>query len=90
MQTPSPIDRARRSLEGLSIGDAFGEKFFGREDTVKPLISARTIPRAPWKWTDDTAMALSVVDILEACGQIDEQLLATLFAKRFRAEPGRG
>jgi len=25
-----PIDRARLSLEGLSVGDAFGERFFAK------------------------------------------------------------
>jgi hypothetical protein len=28
------IARAERSLEGLSVGDAFGERFFGAEGVV--------------------------------------------------------
>jgi hypothetical protein len=30
------LQRARASLEGLSTGDAFGERFFGDLDTINP------------------------------------------------------
>jgi hypothetical protein len=29
-----PIDRAALALEGLSIGDAFAQMFFGKEDVM--------------------------------------------------------
>jgi hypothetical protein len=38
-----PIERARLSLEGLSMGDAFGERFFGIDEHVAPLV-ARSKP----------------------------------------------
>jgi ADP-ribosylglycohydrolase len=88
--TPEPLARAKRSLEGLSIGDAFGECFFGPPELVASKLAARALPRSPWRWTDDTAMALSVVEVLAAQGQVDEQALASAFARRFRAQPDRG
>lgn len=84
------IERARLSLEGLSLGDAFGERYFGHPHTIDQLIADRALARAPWKWTDDTAMALSVVEVLERHGGIDEDALAHAFARRYRQEPVRG
>lgn len=37
----SAIGRARRSLDGLSVGDAFGERFFARLETVQRMIEQR-------------------------------------------------
>lgn len=82
--------RARRSLEGLSVGDAFGESFFGHTPTVEGLIARRAIPRSPWPYTDDTVMALAIVEVLEHCGQIDCDLLARVFALKYVADPHRG
>ena len=43
--TPSArLVRAALSLEGLSVGDAFGEQFFVDPYTVNDLIEARTLP----------------------------------------------
>ena len=82
---------ARRSLLGLAIGDAFGETMFGdpaqsARRAAKRLISTRR----PWRWTDDTAMALSIVEVLERHGAIDCDALAAAFARRWAAEPDRG
>ena len=85
-----PLERAKLSLEGLSIGDAFGEKFFGVEQSVLLQIGHRAVPRAPWPYTDDTQMALSIVATLETFGLIDQGYLARDFAKRYMADPGRG
>lgn len=82
--------RARQSLEGLSVGDAFGERFFGSPHIVERLIESRAIAAGPWGYTDDTVMALSVVDVLEDCAQIDQDRLADLFAARYRLDPARG
>ncbi len=83
-------ERAHLSLEGLSVGDAFGERFFVNPDLVDALIDQRAVPRAPWHWTDDTAMALSVVETLVGCGRIDPDSLARRFAERYMADPHRG
>jgi ADP-ribosylglycohydrolase len=84
------LQRARASLEGLSAGDAFGERFFGNLDTIIPLIENRILPARPWMYTDDTVMALSIVDVLSERGSIDQDLLAALFAARYRFDRRRG
>jgi ADP-ribosylglycohydrolase len=84
------ILRARLSLDGLSVGDAFGERFFGDPDKVAGLIAQRVLPRSPWRYTDDTVMALAIVEVLKRCGRIDCDLLAGVFARKFFADPTRG
>lgn len=82
--------RALLSLDGLSIGDAFGERFFVHPDRVNALIDARTMPAAPWQYTDDTVMALGIVEVLGQCGEINQDKLARVFARRYAAAPNRG
>lgn len=84
------VVRARVALDGLSLGDAFGEKFFVSPDVVDGLIADRAVPAEPWYWTDDTAMALSVVEVLERHGEIDRDALAQAFAGRYAQDPRRG
>ena len=48
------------------------------------------IAPGPWRWTDDTHMALSVVEVLRSYGRIHQDALACLFAERFMQEPDRG
>jgi ADP-ribosylglycohydrolase len=86
----SPLGRARLALEGLSVGDAFGERFFGDPALALSRVARREIPRSPWFWTDDTAMALSIFEILRERGAIDEDLLARRFAERYARDPVRG
>lgn len=76
---------------GLSVGDAFGERFFGNVATIATWLTQREIDHpGPWRWTDDTAMAIALLDTLEHVGQVDcDQLVARLLA-RHRAEPWRG
>lgn len=80
--------RARDSLDGLSVGDAFGERMFGPPEQVVPRIEARKTAAGPWRYTDDTEMALSVVEQLEVHGGIDQDDLAKRFA--LRMDPTRG
>lgn len=85
------LARARVALEGLSVGDAFGETFFVAPQMVDALIETRHLrERRPWQWTDDTAMALSILAVLAEHGAIDRDALATAYADRYRAEPWRG
>jgi ADP-ribosylglycohydrolase len=84
------IARAREALEGLSVGDAFGERFFTHPHLVEQLIAARAVPAPPWRYTDDTEMALAIVEVLEAAGSIDQDLLAATFARRYLANRFRG
>lgn len=86
------LARARRSLEGLSVGDAFGEQFFVDVRLAAERITARSVPdrAGSWWWTDDTAMAISIVDVLAKLGSLDVDTLADAFAARYRLEPDRG
>jgi ADP-ribosylglycohydrolase len=84
------MKRALVALDGLSVGDAFGERFFVSPATVESLIEQRAVPSSPWRWTDDTAMALGVCEVLEHHSRIDRDALAAVFARRYWAEPDRG
>lgn len=85
----TPLQRARLSLEGLSVGDAFGERYFGVDETMSHLIARRAEPGGvTWKWTDDTEMALSIVSELDRLGEIDRSALAEAFARNM--DPARG
>ena len=92
MSRPDTADerlaRAALSLEGLSVGDAFGERFFVDPYSVNDLIEARTLPTAPWLYTDDTEMALSLVSVLRQSGEMDQDRLARSFAEHY--DPMRG
>ncbi|MFD7445358.1 ADP-ribosylglycohydrolase family protein [Streptomyces sp. NPDC059909] len=85
---------ARRSIEGLALGDAFGERWFPlfREPRqAYDEIRARRTPQEPeWHWTDDTAMALALLRVLEEHGAVDQDRLATCFALTYDADPARG
>jgi ADP-ribosylglycohydrolase len=90
MMTQSDDRKARLmcSLEGLSIGDAFGERFFVHPDIADRLIESRALPASPWPFTDDTLMSLSIASMLIRRGRIDQDELALSFAERY--EPSRG
>ena len=62
---PERMERARLALMGLSVGDAFGECFFGPAQVLQLARSVRTLPPSPWYYTDDTEMALAVVEVLQ-------------------------
>jgi len=85
------MTRARRSLLGLAVGDAFGETMFGEPHVSALRAAARELsPRSVWRWTDDTAMALSIVEVLGRRGEIDPDALAAAFLRRWLADPNRG
>ncbi len=76
------------SLDGLSTGDAFGEQFFKRSN--QSLIAKKELPSGIWHWTDDTQMAISIVEMIKEEGTIQPDSLAKKFAYRFFKEPYRG
>lgn len=89
----TPLDRlalAQRSLDGLSVGDAFGEQFFGQPRAVLERIAGRVVPGGQWPYTDDTELALGIVEVLAERGAVDRDALATVFARRYRANRHRG
>jgi ADP-ribosylglycohydrolase len=84
------VARAKLSLNGLSLGDAFGERFFGPNQVVRDAIAARELPQGPWRYTDDTVMALAICEVLERYGCIEQDALARAFAAKYTAAPSRG
>ncbi|BAZ15428.1 ADP-ribosylation/crystallin J1 [Calothrix sp. NIES-4071] len=84
------LNRAINSLQGLSVGDAFGEKFFVHPDVAENLINLRALPSGVWSYTDDTQMALSIVYILQQYQEINQDKLARSFAELYDTERGYG
>ena len=76
------LRRAAESLQGLSCGDAFGERFFVPDSVAMGLIQQRAIPAPPWFFTDDTVMALSILETLAEHREINQHSLAKSFAGR--------
>ena len=86
----APLDRALLSLDGLALGDAFGQCFFQRENTDADQVRQRKLPPGPWHFTDDTEMALSIVKMLATCGTIGQADLARSFAEHYSYDRAYG
>jgi ADP-ribosylglycohydrolase len=84
------MTRALESLEGLACGDAFGECFFDAKNRTPESRASHTLPPAPWRFTDDTMMAISVCASLERFGGIEPEWLAESFAHHYDPERGYG
>src|SRR3954463_11726892 len=84
------IARARVALDGLSVGDALGQTCFHPDNYDAIIEDPRATARAPWPDTDDTEMALGIMEVLARNGRIDQDDLARTFAARFDANPFRG
>lgn len=82
------LERARCSLEGLSVGDAFGERFFFQTEQNQQRFADHVLDEPPWPYTDDTQMALSIVETLRQHGAIEQDRLAASFADHY--DPSRG
>ncbi|GIG60220.1 hydrolase [Longispora fulva] len=73
------------------MGDAFGETWFRRPvDSVEREIRERRLSPGPWPWTDDTAMALPLLRMLDEDGAVDQDRLALAFANTYDADRDRG
>jgi ADP-ribosylglycohydrolase len=77
--------QARASLLGLAIGDALGEQLYFRPNAL-----ARRLPSGPWRWTDDTEMACSVLSVLATHGRIEPDALADSFVRHYDVDRGYG
>lgn len=75
------LNAAQIAVEGLSVGDAAGRHL--RIDDPEAEASA-------WRYSDDTEMALAIVEVLTAHRSIEQDALATAFARRFQRDPERG
>lgn len=81
---------AKKSLKGLSIGDAFGESFFGERSTMLDKINLKEMPSTTWDFTDDTIMAIAIFEQLEKNESINQDELAKLFVENHDKDPNRG
>lgn len=84
------LQSALVSLDGLAIGDAFGEMLSSATHRAAERVARNDLPNVTWTHTDDTEMALAVVETLVAHGQIDQDALARRFAERYQIDPLRG
>jgi ADP-ribosylglycohydrolase len=83
------MQRALLSLEGLAIADAVGEMLAYRHYQA-PGIIEKGLPAGPWFRTDDSEMAISIVEGLKLYGYVHQDALARRFAWRYEREPDRG
>jgi ADP-ribosylglycohydrolase len=90
MNTALRLELARKSLIGVSIGDAFGESFFGDTDSIQDCIASGTIPKTSWEFTDDTVMSIAVFEELEKDGEIDQERLIKKICINHDKDPNRG
>jgi ADP-ribosylglycohydrolase len=84
------VERMRRSLNGLGIGDAVGEMLSWNPHTAPARLASNSLPVGPWFHTDDTEMAISVVAVLKSHGEVNQDALCRRFARRFERDPHRG
>jgi ADP-ribosylglycohydrolase len=79
------------SLLGLAVGDAYGASADpASADPAGPAGPAPAGPAGrapaaagPWRWTDDTEMACSVVRVLAEHGRIDPEVLGASFVEHY-------
>lgn len=79
---------ACESLLGLSVGDGLGASLEGAGLDVSRLVGELTLEDSSRRWTDDTQMALGIVEMLLAAGTIEQDRLAAIFGRRY--DPRRG
>jgi ADP-ribosylglycohydrolase len=81
---------AQKSLLGISLGDAFGDSFFGESRNINHFLINRTIPESDWGFTDDTVMGIGIYQILAQFGEIRQAELAQIFAENYQKDRFRG
>jgi ADP-ribosylglycohydrolase len=87
----TPVDRTIESVAGLSVGDGLGQCFFSLSaEAEKKVLLGEILPDAPWYYTDDTEMSLSVLSMLQDIGRIDQDALAVSFAHRYSYDRAYG
>lgn len=59
-------------------------------DSRHPFPARLALPSRPWRYTDDTAMAIAITEILEEYEEIDPERLAEEFGRRFLEDLHRG
>ena len=72
---------------GAIAGDVIGSVYEHRPvktEAFWPLVALEA------RFTDDTVMALGIVEVLRELGSVDQDRLARVFARRYRDNPLRG
>ena len=92
---PAPDHQARLELalevlDGLSVGDALGESLSYGFYRAREHADFSAYRDGSVRYTDDTEMALGIVDVLTKIQSVEEDLLAWTFASRFHRDPDRG
>ncbi|MBI5533267.1 MAG: ADP-ribosylglycohydrolase family protein [Deltaproteobacteria bacterium] len=82
--------RALAALDGLSVGDALGECFLDDDVDARQRALDRTLPRPPWRFTDDTEMAIAITEVLAESGHVSPVALGRAFVRRYMVDPDRG
>lgn len=90
MYNKQAVANAKKSLMGVSIGDAFGDSFFGETNQVVNKIASREIPETQWTFTDDTVMSIAIFEELEESGEINQDNLVKRFCTNHELDPDRG
>jgi ADP-ribosylglycohydrolase len=81
MNIDPALARAQLSLEGLALGDAYGNHHGNNASKH----AAQT-----WEFSDDTLMALSIFQNLRQFGKINQDALARSFAQHWDGQRGYG
>ncbi|OAI57357.1 hypothetical protein AYO49_02225 [Verrucomicrobiaceae bacterium SCGC AG-212-N21] len=74
----------------MSVGDAFGQLMSTCATSARAVVEHGGLPLGPWWHTDDTQMAMAIVEGLAWNGKIVPDSLADRFVDRYQADPGRG
>ncbi len=90
MELKDRIKYAKCALDGIALGDCFGQTFFVPDENACQRIKDREIVKEPWHFTDDTVMAIGIYRILEKYGEIKQDELAKVFAKNYALDWHRG
>jgi len=82
--TPAQLDRAIGSIVGMAAGDALGAGYeFGpplADGTPVNMNGGGSFNWAPGEWTDDTSMAIPILEIVAAGRPFDEAALDDIVA----------
>ncbi len=82
---------AEVSLEGLSVADALASWYeFAKREVIERVVRTQQLPAIEWHWTDDTAMACSIVACLREFGEINQDWLMYHFVKHYERKRGYG
>jgi len=80
---------AAEILEGVALGDAFGESYSYYAYDVRARAKEELLA-GRWRYTDDTIMTLGIIECLARFNEINQDVLAWIFSKRFNQDPERG